>query len=57
MLTRFTTEEIGQKYDEFARRYALMERFQEPLGVRRLRHGLLWGGLGVRFWRLLAVRE
>jgi hypothetical protein len=41
MTVRFATEEIGQKYDEFARRYALMERVQEPLGVRRLRRRLL----------------
>jgi hypothetical protein len=46
MLTRFTTEEVGQKYDEFARRYALMERFQEPLGVRRLSTGCSGAGSG-----------
>ncbi|MFC4989255.1 class I SAM-dependent methyltransferase [Saliphagus infecundisoli] len=41
MSTDFTTEEIKQKYDESASKYALMERVQEFIGVRRLRRRLL----------------
>lgn len=37
----FTTKEIKQKYDESAGKYALMERVQEVIGVRRLRRRLL----------------
>jgi len=43
---QLTTEEIKQKYDGFADRYAFMERFQEFAGVGRLRRRLLgraWG--------------
>ncbi len=38
--SRFTTEEIKQKYDERAREYALFERVQEILGMARLRRRL-----------------
>lgn len=41
MPSRFTTEEIKQKYNGFAGKYALMERFQEPLVAGRLRRRLL----------------
>lgn len=41
MGTDYTTEEIKQKYNESARKYAVMERVQEFLGVRRLRQRLL----------------
>lgn len=41
MTARFTSQQLRRKYDEFARKYALMEAIQEPLGVRRLRRGLL----------------
>lgn len=37
----YTTAEIQARYDEFAKKYAVMERAQELLGVRRLRQGLL----------------
>ncbi len=37
----YTTTEIQARYDEFARKYAVMERVQELLGVRRLRRRLL----------------
>ena len=38
---RFTSEEIREKYDCFARRYAVMEIPQELLGVRKLRSRML----------------
>ncbi|HET7323893.1 MAG TPA: methyltransferase domain-containing protein [Halococcus sp.] len=41
METGFTTEEIKRKYDGFADKYAMMERVQEFLGVRKLRKRLL----------------
>ena len=41
MGTDFTTEEIKQKYNESASKYAIMERVQEVLGVWRLRQRLL----------------
>lgn len=37
----FTTEEIKRKYDESGNKYAVMERVQEFLGVRKLRRRLL----------------
>lgn len=41
METEFTTEEVKRKYDESASKYAVMERVQEVLGVRKLRRRLL----------------
>lgn len=41
METEFTTEEIKQKYNGFASKYAVMERVQELLGVRKFRKRLL----------------
>lgn len=41
MGTEFTTEEIQRKYNDFASKYAVMERVQELLGVRKLRQRLL----------------
>ena len=41
MGTGFTTEEIKQKYNESASKYATMEHVQEFLGVRKLRQRLL----------------
>lgn len=41
MGTDFTTQEIKRKYDASASKYAVMERVQEFLGVRRLRRRLL----------------
>jgi len=41
MALRFTPEEIREKYDGFARRYAVIEFPQELLGVRKLRSRML----------------
>lgn len=41
MASEFTTEEIQRKYNDFASKYAVMERVQELLGVRKLRQRLL----------------
>lgn len=41
MSAHFGSADIRRKYDEFARRYALMERLQEPLGIGKLRRRLL----------------
>jgi ubiquinone/menaquinone biosynthesis C-methylase UbiE len=41
MSSEFTTEEIKRKYDESASKYAVAERVQEFLGVRKLRRRLL----------------
>lgn len=41
MGSEFTTEEIKRKYEESASKYAVMERLQEFLGVKKLRRRLL----------------
>ncbi len=44
--SRFTTEEIKQKYDERASEYALFERVREILGVVKLKRRLLRRAFG-----------
>ncbi|MFC6965097.1 class I SAM-dependent methyltransferase [Halocatena marina] len=41
MTTKYTTEEIKRKYNDFASIYSTMERVQELLGLRKLRQRLL----------------
>ncbi len=46
MLVEFTTGEIREKYDAFARWYYLVDAPQEQLVVKRLRRRLLRRALG-----------
>lgn len=46
MTSQYTTEDIRRKYNEQARKYAMFERLQEILGMRKLRRSVLRGASG-----------